>query len=193
MLRSLGRLIVGVAAAAGAFLASQLPEFSQQYRQRLGGALDEMRQIVEQFDADANRNALTREEAIERYQAAGEPFLRDQGQTAAAAFERYEALSVQNARLESAPPLMRPVVVLRSPDPRLLRGAWQAYEPALPTTPAGLVWAALGFFMLGGLVSLLRQLVGLGRRRRIRAVPREQFIDDPTEFGEFDRRQEPRF
>ena len=38
---------------------------------------------------------------------------------------------------------MRPVVILRNPDTRVARGAWQDYEPGLPTTPAGLVWAAL--------------------------------------------------
>ena len=55
MLRWLGRLAVGIAAAAGALTASQLPEFAQQYRQRLGGALEELRQVVADFDADAER------------------------------------------------------------------------------------------------------------------------------------------
>jgi hypothetical protein len=52
-----------------------------------------------------------------------------------------------------------------------VRGAWQDYEPALPTTPAGLVWAALGFFLLGGLVSLLRQLGGIAKRKRPHQSP----------------------
>jgi hypothetical protein len=166
MLRWLGRLAVGVAAGLGALTASQLPEFAQQYRQRLGGAVDEMRQIVADFDADAARNQLTRTEALDRYRRVDEPFLREQGGSVAASIQRYETLAEQRARLESAPPLMRPIVILRNPDTRVVRGAWQDYEPALPTTPAGLVWAALGFFLLGGLVSLLRQLGGIARRRR---------------------------
>jgi hypothetical protein len=165
MLRWLGRLVVGVAAATGALAASQFPEFAQQYRQRLGGALEEMRQVVAEFDADAARNELTREEALGRYRNAEEPFLRDQGTSVGGSIERYEELTAQRVRLESAPALMRPVVILRNPDARVIRGAWQDYEPGLPTTPAGLVWAALGFFLLGGLVSLLRQLGGIARRR----------------------------
>jgi hypothetical protein len=171
MLRWLGRLAVGVAATIGALTASQLPEFAQQYRQRLGGALDEMRRVVEDFDAGAARSQLTRAEALDRYRAADEPFLREQGSSVAASIDRYETLAEQRARLESAPPLMRPVVVLRNPDARIIRGAWQDYEPAFPTTPAGLVWAALGFFLLGGLVSFLRQLGGIARRWRRRPGP----------------------
>jgi hypothetical protein len=126
--------------------------------------------VVAAFDANAAENRLTREEAIGRYRAADEPFLRDQGESTVESIERYEDLAEQRSRLEEAPPLMRPVVLLRNPDPRIARGAWQDFEPALPTTPAGLVWAALGFFLLGGLVSLLRQLGGIVRRRRPRAA-----------------------
>jgi len=172
MLRSIGRLAVGIAAAIGAVTAAQLPEFAQQYRQRLGGALEEMREVVSRFDADAARSSLTREEALARYGATEEPFLRDQGEAAAGSIVRYEKLAEQRVQLDSAPPLLRPAVILRNPDPRVMRGAWADYEPGLPTTAAGLVWAALGFFLLGGLVSLLRQLGGVVRRRR-RRRPRE--------------------
>ena len=34
------------------FVLSQTPEFAQQYRQRLGGAVDELQRIVLQFDDD---------------------------------------------------------------------------------------------------------------------------------------------
>jgi hypothetical protein len=48
----------------GAFLASQLPEFAQQYRQRFGGAIDELAVIVARFDAHARVNDLTRSDAL---------------------------------------------------------------------------------------------------------------------------------
>ena len=40
----------GLSGAAG---LSQFPEFSQQYAQRLGGAVEELQLFVEEFDADA--------------------------------------------------------------------------------------------------------------------------------------------
>ena len=161
-----GRAILLIAAAAGGLSASQLPEFAQQYRQRLGGALDEMRQVVADFDADARRNRLTREQALLTYGAADEPFLRDRGLTMTGLLQRFDRLSEQEARLESAPPLMRPVVILSGPDERIVRGAWADFEPALPISPAGFIWAGIGFLVGGGLVSVIRQLTAISRRRR---------------------------
>lgn len=170
-MRALGRLFVIVAAALGGLVASQFPEFAQQYRQRIGGALDEMRQVVAGFDADASRNKLTREQALSTYVGSDAPFLHDQGATVAGTITRYDRLSEQRARLDSAPPLMRPVVVLSGPDKRLVEGAWSDFEPAVPVTPTGLLWAAIGFIVAGGLVSLLRQLFGAARKGIRRARP----------------------
>lgn len=123
-----------------------------------------MRTVVSSFDADANRNRLSRTEALERFRISDQPFLRAQGQTAERTIGRYEDLLEQETRLESAPPLMRPVVVLSEPDRRVVRAAWSDYEPAVPVTAAGFVWAAIGFFLAGGLVSLIRQMLGAARK-----------------------------
>ena len=47
----------------------------------------------------------------------------------------------------------------------MLEGAWADFEPAVPVTASGFVWAAVGFFVLGGLVSLIRQSAGIARKR----------------------------
>ena len=164
-MRALGRLLVVVAAALGGLTTSQLPEFAQQYRQRLGGALQELNRIAAEFEADAARNRLTRDEAVRTYTTSDDGFLRDQGASVATTLSRQQRLAEQQARLEASPPIMRPVVMLSYPDDDLLRGAWSDYEPAVPVTPAGFVWAAVGFFLFGGLVSLIRQLIGAWRRR----------------------------
>ncbi len=159
------RLVILVAATAGGVTASQFPEFAQQYRQRLGGALDEMRQVVADFDADAQRNTLTREEALQTYGEAAEPFLQDSGISMTSLIRRYEWLSEQRARLESASPLMRPLVVLSGPDEKVVEGAWADFEPAVPVTTSGLAWAAIGFVIAGGIASVLRRFARAGRRR----------------------------
>ena len=45
------RLALAIAVLAG-LIGSQAPEFAQQYRQRLGGALEELNRIVSEFDAE---------------------------------------------------------------------------------------------------------------------------------------------
>jgi len=59
-LATLGGLALG-------FAFSQFPEYAQQYEQRLGGAVDELRIIVDDFDADARKFGLTRPEALQHY------------------------------------------------------------------------------------------------------------------------------
>jgi hypothetical protein len=48
------RLALAIAVLAG-LIGSQGPEFAQQYRQRLGGTLEEIKRIVSEFDAKGSR------------------------------------------------------------------------------------------------------------------------------------------
>ena len=145
----LRRTLIVLIGFAGGLTGSQFPEFAQQYRQRLGGALDELRQVVADFDADAAQNGLTRAAALATYGRSPEPFLRDRGVTMAGVMRRFESLSEQRAKLELASPLTRPVVVLRAPDERVIKGAWADFELDVPVTNAGIVWAAAGAATFG--------------------------------------------
>lgn len=165
-MRSLGRLFVVIVAALGGLVGAQFPEFTQQYRQRLGGALEEVGHVVADFDADVSRSRLTREQALETFDQAQDPFLRDRGVSTRSTLARYDRLLEQKVRLEAAPPLLRPVVVLNRPDMTVMQGAWTDFEPAVPVTPAAFIWAAVGFFLAGGFVSLIRQIVRAARKRR---------------------------
>ena len=51
----------GLAVGAG---TSQFPEFSQQYAQRLGGAVDALSEVVADFDTSAVAEGLSRSEAL---------------------------------------------------------------------------------------------------------------------------------
>ena len=59
------RLALAIAVLAG-LIGSQGPEFAQQYRQRLGGALEELNRIVAEFDREVQRQNLTRADALKR-------------------------------------------------------------------------------------------------------------------------------
>ena len=83
------RTVIFALALAGGGLVSQLPEFAQQYRQRLGGALGEIQRIVSDFDKDAQRSNLSREEALALYGRSAEPFIRDRGLSMTAVLERH--------------------------------------------------------------------------------------------------------
>lgn len=131
-------------AAGGLALFSQAPEFTQQYRQRLGGAIGELKIIVADFDKDAGKSNLSREKALSQMLGSPTPFSRDRGASMTRTITRFDALSRQQALMEKAHPVTRPLFILRTPDRAVLNGAWEIFEPALPFTLPGAVYGALG-------------------------------------------------
>lgn len=168
------RVLVLMIVALGGVLFSQAPEFAQQYRQRLGGAIDELTTIIQTFDEQANHEGLDRRAALNTYAVSSERFLRSQGDAMRRKFERYEALSDQLLDLVTAPAILRPLVVVEHIDPPTFSNASRNFVPAVPVSVAGMVWAMIGM-AAGGLVAilvngLLRAGAGLGRLSRRRPV-----------------------
>ena len=64
----------------GGVIAAQGPEFAQQYAQRLGGALDELRRQIETLDSDAQATGETRDSAIERLRANADALVARRGE-----------------------------------------------------------------------------------------------------------------
>ena len=159
------RIITAIAATLAAVLFAQAPEFSVQYQQRLGGALGELDPIVANFERDARRSDLTRQEALLVYGQSHEQFLRDRGKSMAEVFDRFEHLSRHHLRLDQASPLIRPVIVLADHDRKLFWDTQGAYVPAVPLDATGAVYAVLGF-ALGLLISLLAGWGGRLLKRR---------------------------
>lgn len=150
----LRRLVFALSLVLGG-LASQLPEFAQQYRQRLGGAVDELRAAIVQFDHDAKAENLTRDEALNRLQANADPLASKRALAMRETIAREERLSRQQLAFAEAGPMARLGVMATDYDPGIARAAWRIYEPAIPATTEGLVTGLVGFILGGGLLRLL--------------------------------------
>ncbi len=147
-------------------VASQLPEFAQQYRQRLGGAIDELNRIAEQFVNDAHAEGLDRTQALARYQLAGDPFLGRRGRSMIEILARLDRLKQQQAELDQAGPFTRLAPTLAQLDGEVARHTLDNFEPAVPVTQEGLGLGALGL-LVGRLIA---PIFGLSRR-----TPRRRF------------------
>ena len=82
------RIVAGIGGLGLAVALSQFPEYAQQYTQRLGGAVDELRVITEDFDRAAVAGGLDRAAALERYNASNDQFLAGRGTSMTATFQR---------------------------------------------------------------------------------------------------------
>jgi hypothetical protein len=163
----IGRTLVLVAGFGGAVGFSQFPEFSQQYTQRLGGTVDELQRVVAEFDADAAKLNLTRDEAIDQLSQGG-AFGAARADSMSANFQRLSELSADLNALQGAGPFTRASLLPHLTDPVLMERTWDSYKPAVPVTFEGGTFAALGFgigaFVLAILNGISRRIGRLFRR-----------------------------
>lgn len=157
------RTFVAAGAIAAGMATSQAPEFSQQYRQRIGGAVDEMKTVIADFDRDAAANGLDRSQALQTYARSNENFLQDRGLSMQSAIDRLNRLLAQQGFMERLGPLGRPIAVFQSPDIKIAERAWEDFEPAIPITTHGIAWGAMGLFL--GWVMMRLVLWPFGRRK----------------------------
>ncbi|WGW02265.1 DUF2937 family protein [Tropicibacter oceani] len=131
----------GVTGAAG---LSQFPEFSQQYMQRLGGAVDELSRQVTRYERDAETVGVTLDELIDQLGQEGALSLR-QAQNMRADIARRDQLAGDLATLEGAGPFMRAKLATHLGDRDIAKRALENFKPAAPLTFEGAVFAGTGF------------------------------------------------
>ncbi len=139
------RMIASIAGLGLAIVLSQFPEYAQQYAQRLGGAVDELRVITEEFDRAAEAGGLDRVEALERYNASNDEFLAGRGTSMTATFQRFEQLSETLRQIEGAGAIERFQSLPAYLDSDIGQRTLAAYKPAVPVTIEGVLYAGFGF------------------------------------------------
>lgn len=166
------RIIAGIGGLGLALTLSQFPEYAQQYTQRLGGAVDELRIVTEDFDRAAAAGGLDRAEALGRYEGSSDAFIVGRGTAMAATFTRYEQLSATLARIEGAGPIERLQSLPAYLDTDIGRRTLEAYKPAVPVTVEGILYAGGGFILGYLALSGLWRFCALPFKRRQKALYR---------------------
>ena len=161
------RIIAFGLGLCGGIVASQGPEFAQQYRQRLGGAIDELQRVIARFDADAQASGETLDSAITRLRSNTDSFVTRQGAAMQANVERLNRLEAHRGAMMQAGPFARIALMVRDGDQDVMEAVYRDFEPALPVTEEGVLSSAIGFVALwGGALLLIGFLRSLWRRPR---------------------------
>ena len=160
------RLALFVALLVG-FAMTQLPEFVDQYRQRLGGAIDELSAVIARFDADSAQQGLTETGGIDRLKANPERFVQQRGEQMAENVERLQRLRDAQALFRSDGPMARLVTLATHYDGRIGQGTFRDFAPAVPASVDAFVLGVVGF-LFGGSIAHLASRPFRGRRSRAR-------------------------
>jgi len=167
------RVIAGIGGVGLALALSQFPEYAQQYTQRLGGAVDELRIVTQRFDSNAAAAGLDRQQALERYTTSTDGFILTQGDGEAANFVRLEQLSQLLTRVQNADPIERFQALPAYLDTDIGRRTLENYKPAVPVTMEGILYAGagliLGYLIMSGIWRFCAMPVKQWRKRRYAA------------------------
>lgn len=163
------RILVLVVGLACGGTASQAPEFTQQYLQRLGGWRDSYVDLVARLDSRAAEFGLSRDQYIAALRRSEDPKVLREAEEIARwpAYER--ELSKAYAAINDAPPLMRAIRMLEHFNRPVAEAAWDGFRPAMQLTTEGLAYGGAGFLMgwiLTGLLGVPAQMVRRGRAER---------------------------
>jgi hypothetical protein len=142
------RLLDRVLCVAGAVLFSQLPEFMQQYLQRLEGHLDEARLVLGKFKDAAAQSGMSLDQLVAGTAQNPDPSMGKLGGVIRQAIARADELGAADAALRQASALTRPFVFLRHLDVGIARATLAIYRPAVPTTLEGFAYAGFGIILI---------------------------------------------
>lgn len=160
------RVVASIGGVALAVALSQFPEYAQQYTQRLGGAVDELRIVTEKFDRDAQTAGLDRQQALTRFESSSDTFLAGRGTSEAANFARYEQLSATLARIQNANAVQRFQMLPAYFDTDIGSRTLENYQPAVPVTVEGILYAGGGLLVGYLFMSGLWRFLAMPFRRR---------------------------
>jgi hypothetical protein len=135
-------------------LFSQLPEFMQQYLQRLEGHMDEAALQVDHFKAAAAQSGMTLDQLVAGAAQNPDPAMGRLGGVIRATLARLDELKSADAALRHASVWSRPFVFLQHVDWGIAKATWAIYRPAVPTTPEGFMYAAVGMLVILALYHL---------------------------------------
>ncbi|MFK7763044.1 MAG: DUF2937 family protein [Roseobacter sp.] len=157
------RTIVLALGLCGALVAAQFPAYSQQYLQRLGGAVAALDKVVADFDHSAAAQGMTRSAALA--QMRGTAFVDARRLDMQRTFARHTRLRADLALLEGHGPFMRAYFAARLTDREIATGAFAAFRPALPLSFAGALFAFFGFLVTVAAVNMCVALCGAWGRK----------------------------
>ncbi len=166
----LERLLDRVLCVVGGVLFSQLPEFMQQYLQRLEGHLDEARLQLERLREAAARSGTTLDQLVDSARRNPDPSMDRLGGLVRASIARVDELAAADAALRHASIWAKPFAFAAHIDLGIARATWGVFRPAVPTTAEGFLYAGAGVVLILAAYHLgVREPVARHFRRRAAA------------------------
>ena len=156
MIKWLGTLFERLFGIAGAVALSQAPLFVTQYTHQMAGRVAELNAHVASMRQVALQGGKTLEVFILKFVTNPDPDFHAQGVLMQAMVQRWHTLSEGLYSLQHASLWERPFIFLKHLDSGVAHDTLRAFEPGLPLTLEGGLYACAGLLLATGLFRLLR-------------------------------------
>ena len=150
------RLFLLMFAGLLAATAAQVPEFHQQYLQRVGGALNEVNRQIEALDARAAKVEMNRYDYIRRLSENPDEIVRREAEHLQSILSRKVRLQRIRDALDGTPAHLMAVRLVMWMNTELVVETAGDFRPAVPATVSGGIHAFAGFLVGYILPFLLR-------------------------------------
>lgn len=161
------RLAVAIGIVFG-LIGAQAPEFAQQYRQRLAGALDELHRMIAEFDAEFSAQSLTPAEGVERLKANPDALARERGEAIENDVARANRLQAQLDALRAGG-LSGFAGFLANFDAATAGRAFEDFSPAVPLTATAFLIGGGAMVFGWGVTHAVAQPIRRARRLQLAA------------------------
>jgi Protein of unknown function (DUF2937) len=133
-----------VSAVIGAFIGSQIPEFMQQYTQRLAGHVDELQRLVNQMRQVASYSNKTLEQYIHKFISSTDPDFARQGEFMQGMLSRWEELKQTLVHLTYSSAWIRPYIFLKELQYDIAHSTFVSFHPGINLSMEGIFYAGAG-------------------------------------------------
>lgn len=164
LLFSFGSLIDRLCIVFGAFMGSQVPQFMQQYSQRLSGHVTELEHLVEQLRKTASLSHKTLDQYIQKFLSSSDPDFVHQGHFMQGIVNRWDELNQSYLSLMQSSPLSRPFTFLYGLKSDIAGSTFDSFQPGLSLNLEGLCYTGVGIVCGWAFFKVVSKLGNLLRR-----------------------------
>lgn len=143
----IGNLFDRLCVVAGAFIGSQIPQFMQQYTQRLAGHVEALQKLINQLRHMSSFSNKTLEQYIQKFKDSPDPDFVRQGDFMQGILTRWAELQQALDHLTQSSMWWRPYYFLKDLQPDIAHSTLASFQPGFNLTIEGLCYAGTGMIL----------------------------------------------
>lgn len=163
----IGSLLDRLCVVAGAFIGSQIPQFMQQYTQRLAGHVEALHKLITQLTQIASLSQKNLPQYIQKFKASGDPDFIQQGDFMQGILNRWQELHHALDHLTQSPIWFRPYYFLKEIQPDIAHSTLSSFQPGLSLTIEGLCYAGAGMIVGWAFYQIVSKFLAFGWTRAL--------------------------